>query len=174
LPEEPPPGLPAEPPQTAPDSRPGPASDDFDPKQHIWDGRNWWTADRQQWWDGTRWQGKDSPLTTMAMPEPPPAHKVRRPGYWRDFWLGFVGVIVGNILLAIILNVIANANLGDAVTAPIVAAPWVINIGAIILLAIVRPPAALGMLLAYGIAFGLALLVGIFLAVLCFGGGGVP
>lgn len=40
---------------------PGPGSDEFDPKQHIWDGTNWWTMDRQFWWDGTRWWPRDTP-----------------------------------------------------------------------------------------------------------------
>ena len=54
-------------------------------------------------------------------------------------------------------------------------APWVINFVAVVLLAIVRPRIAIGMLLAYGVALGLALIGGIFLAVICFsGGGGVP
>ena len=84
----------------------------------------------------------------------PVSKKPRPPGYWRDFWLGFLGVIVGNILLA---------------------APWVLNLAALIIAAIVRVPILLGMLLAYGIAFGLAILAGIFLLVLCYsGGGGVP
>jgi len=105
----------------------------------------------------------------------PVSKKRRPPGYWRDFWLGFLGVIVGNILLAIILNSVSSANLGEPVTGIVLAAPWVLNLAALIIAAIFRVPILLGMLLAYGIAFGLAILAGIFLLVLCYsGGGGVP
>ena len=38
-----------------PRSRPDPASDDFDPESHIWDGRDWWTSDGVHWWDGSKW-----------------------------------------------------------------------------------------------------------------------
>ena len=112
----------------------------------------------------------------MPSPSPPATErKPRPPGYWRDFWLGFGGVVLANIVLAQILGAVSSANLGGAATAIILAAPWVLNLVAVIAFAIVRPRVALGMLLAYGIAFGCALLVGIFLAVVCFGGGrGVP
>jgi len=157
-----------------PPSGPGPGSDDFDPKHHVWDGREWWTADHKFWWDGTRWQPQDAPRPETS-PIAPVGKKRRPPGYWRDFWLGFLGVIVGNILLAIILNSVSSANVGEPVTGIVLAAPWVLNLAALIIAAIVRVPILLGMLLAYGIAFGLAILAGIFLLVLCYsGGGGVP
>lgn len=142
--------------------RPGPASDDFDPKSHIWDGRQWWTLDRQFWWDGARWQPQDisrpwEALEPGALPKPK--------GYRRDFWLGFFGTIVGNVLLLIFAT---SGMLGSGLNV----APWILNFGALVLFAIIRPRVALGMLLAYGIALGLALLAGIFLAVVCFGGVG--
>ena len=147
---------------------PGPNTDTFDPKQHLWDGRSWWTSDVRWWWDGARWQSRDTP----SPPPPAAERKPKPPGYRRDFWLGFFGAIVGNIFLVIILNAISSANLGDPTTAIVVAAPWVLNIGALVVFAIVRSRVAVGMLLAYGIALGLALVAGLFLLVLCFGGGG--
>lgn len=35
---------------------PGPGSDDFDPRNHTWDGDTWWTPGRTAWWDGHHWQ----------------------------------------------------------------------------------------------------------------------
>jgi hypothetical protein len=152
---------------------PGPNDDAFDPKQHHWDGIQWWTADYGYWWDGTRWRlrGEQAQQAEQA----PPVRKPRPPGYWRDFWLGFVGVIVFNVLFFIVYSQVI-AGVAGAPGSLLNLAPWILNIGGIIVFAIIRPPVALGMLLAYGIAFALALLAGIFLLVLCFGmsGGGVP
>src|SRR5256885_3369244 len=47
--------------------------------------------------------------------------------------------------------------------------PWILNIGGLIVFAIVRRRVAIGMLIAYATALALALLAGIFLLVLCFG-----
>jgi hypothetical protein len=150
---------------------PGPNADNFDPKRHLWDGRNWWTSDLLWWWDGARWQSRDTPS-----PPPPTAEgkKPRPPGYRRDFWLGFFGTIAVNVILLIALTNIASANYAP-VGSIVNLVPWVVNIGALVVFAIVRPRVAIGMLLAYGIALGVALVAGLFLLVLCFGGGsGVP
>lgn len=80
------------------------------------------------------------------------------------------------MLLLILLPPLANTLyglLGGAVYNAEALAPWVINIGALLLFATVwseHRRIALGMLLAYGVALGLALVAGILLAVLCFGG----
>jgi len=85
-----------------------------------------------------------------------------------------VGVIAGNIALVILIGALGGAVYGQAGSL-LALMPWVLNFGALVLFAIIRPPVALGMLLAYGIALGLALLAGIFIAIICFGGrGGVP
>jgi amino acid transporter len=132
--------------------------------------------DRLFWWDGSRWQPQSAPHVSGLTPSigPPAQRAPRPPGYWRDFWLGFAGVILANIVLVQILGAVSSANLGGAATPIVVAAPWVLNLVAVVAFAIVRPRVALGMLLAYGIAFGCALLAGIVLAVVCFGGRGVP
>jgi hypothetical protein len=46
--------------------------------------------------------------------------------------------------------------------------PWVLNIGGLIVFAIVRSRVAKGMLVAYAVALGVALLAGIFLLAVCF------
>ena len=88
-----------------------------------------------------------------------------------------MGVIAGNIALVILIGALGGAVYGQAGSL-LALMPWVLNFGALVLFAIIRPPVALGMLLAYGIALGLvfdALLAGIFIAIICFGGrGGVP
>jgi hypothetical protein len=153
-----------------PHQGPGPNADDFDPKQHLWDGELWWTADRQYWWGGSTWQSVDKPYQAPDFVGSLPKTR-RRPGWWRDFWLGFVGVIAGNIALVILIGALGGAAYGQAGSL-LALMPWVLNFGALVLFAVIRPPVALGMLLAYGIALGLVLLAGIFLAIVCFGGGG--
>jgi hypothetical protein len=148
---------------------PGPNSEAFDPKQHRWDGIQWWTADGSYWWDGTRWKPRGAP----SQPPPAAAWKPRPPGYWRDFWLGFVGVIAANIVLLVVYSQLTAATTGGPGSL-LNLAPWVLNLGALVAFGIIRPRVMLGMLLAYGIAFGLAVLAGIFLAVICFGSGGIP
>jgi len=100
----------------------------------------------------------------------------RPPGYWRDFWLGLLGTVVVNIVLFIALvNVSGAYGTPDWLMNLVNLGPWVINIGGLILFAFIRPRVAIGMLVAYGIALGLALLAGVVLFVLCFSGGaGVP
>lgn len=125
--------------------------------------------DRLFWWDGAQWQSYDAPHVSGLSPglvAPPAAGKVRPPGYWRDFWLGFIGVVAGNVVLLIVINATAAGGSPGTVAS---LAPWILNIGALILFAIIRPRVALGMLTAYGVAFALVLCAGIFLLVLCFG-----
>jgi hypothetical protein len=110
------------------------------------------------------------------VPAPGPSERRGRPpGWWRDFWLGFFGIIALNVVLGFVLSSIAGANLGDATVGIVTTAPWVVNLVAIVVLGIVRLPALFGALTAYAVAFGLVILAGILLAVVCFsGGGGVP
>jgi len=100
----------------------------------------------------------------------------RPPGYWRDFWLGLLGTVAVNIALYVIyLNVASASGAPDWLMNLANLGPWILNLGALILFAFIRPRVAIGMLVAYGIALGLALLAGIVLFVLCFtGGAGVP
>jgi hypothetical protein len=156
-----------------PTARPAPGSDDFDPSRHKWDGNLWWTDDKKYWWDGSAWKSVDDPYKAPDFVGPVGRTK-RPPGFWRDFWLGFFGVIALNVVMFIGLNALASANLGD-VSGIVTSTPWVVNLIAIVVLAIVRVPALLGALTAYGVALGLALLAGIVFLVICFsGGGGVP
>ena len=48
------------------------------------------------------------------------------------------------------------------------ALPWLVNIGVLIFFAIKRPPVLFGMLTAYGIALGTAVLAGILFLAFCF------
>jgi hypothetical protein len=163
----------------APHTGPGPNDDTFDPKKHFWDGNEWWTADRLFWWDGARWQPWDAPHPSRlaaAGTQPAPRRAPRPPGYRRDFWFGFAGTVAVNIALFIIISTISAANYGQVGTV-LGLVPWLVNIGGLILFAIIRPRVALGMLLAYGVAFALVLMAGIFFLVLCFGltrGSSVP
>ena len=135
--------------------------------------------DRLFWWDGAQWQPQDAPhISGLAsgLVVPPAKGKVRPPGYWRDFWLGFAGTVAGNIVLAIVSQAALGSN-PSAFGSVASLAPWVLNILALVVFAIVRPRVAIGMLVAYATGLALALLAGIFLLVLCFGmarGGGVP
>jgi hypothetical protein len=69
------------PPEQAPDA-PGPNSDDFDAKQHIWDGTNWWSLDKQRRWDGSRWNPVAAPAVVSAEPPPPPKVSPDGKFYW--------------------------------------------------------------------------------------------
>ena len=149
---------------------PGPGQPGWWPASHILYLSEWWTQDGYYWWDGTAWADRNAP---GAPPAPAPRVRAGRPpGYWRDFWLGFAGVIVVNIVMLIIVSALSPAAYDGNWSNQLNLVPWVVNIGGLILFAFIRPRVAIGILLAYGIAFGLAILAGIFLAVLCFGGGG--
>ncbi len=158
-----------------PANRPRPGSDDFDPKQHTWDGREWWTADHKLWWDGTRWQPEDAP---RPQPAPGTRQKPRPPGWWRDFWLGLAGTIVGNGLLFVLVSLLLRSD-SPTVQQIALALPWLVNLGLLIFFAIKRVPVALGMVTAYSVAFGLVLVAGIVFLAICFGAlgsgqGGIP
>lgn len=159
---------------------PSPGSDDFKPKEHRWDGTQWWTRDRQFWWTGKRWRS-----VTDTEPDPLEADQSHTPlkpkgEHGPGLWIGFFGAIAGNVLLLILLAAARDAlfNLvGDAAFTIQGLAPWVLNIGALIAFA-AWPRGhriALGMLLAYGVALALGVVGAILLAVICFGGSrGVP
>ena len=70
----------AEPPP--PTDAPAPSSDDFDPEQHVWDGTNWWSLDKQRWWDGSRWRSVAAPVDASAAPPPPPQVSPDGKFYW--------------------------------------------------------------------------------------------
>ena len=155
-----------------PTTRPRPGSDDFDPKQHFWDGANWWTADRERWWDGVAWQPKQVPRPSGSVG---PAGRERPHGFWRDFWVGLAGTVVGNGALLLLVSALIQTN-NQTVQPIALALPWLVNIGVLIFFAIKRPPVLFGMLTAYGIALGTAVLAGILLLAFCFaaGSGGIP
>ena len=157
-------------------TRPGPGSDDFNRNDHLWFEGEWWTKNRDFWWDGTRWRHRSEPHVGYVPPSlQAPRRKPRPPGWWPNFWLGFFGVIAANIILVIIITNVLGAVTDPGVTQLLLAAPWILNLAALVVFGFVRPAVALGMLLAYGIAFGLVLLAGIFLVAVCFSGrGGVP
>jgi hypothetical protein len=70
----------AEPPP--PTDAPAPGSDDFDPKQHLWDGTDWWSLDKQRWWDGSQWRSVAAPVDASAAPPPPPQVSPDGKFYW--------------------------------------------------------------------------------------------
>ncbi len=70
----------AEPPP--PTDAPAPSSDDFDPQQHLWDGTNWWSLDKQRWWDGSQWRSVAAPVVASAAPSPPPQVSPDGKFYW--------------------------------------------------------------------------------------------
>jgi hypothetical protein len=54
---------------------PGPGSRDFDPKNHYWDGKTWWSSsDKQWWWDGVHW----SSFTTFTGEHVQPRNNQRK------------------------------------------------------------------------------------------------
>lgn len=141
---------------------PGPGSDDFDPRKHFWDGKEWWTADRMRWWDGARWQRWDAPHPSGL--EPPEAAtrsqtRVRaNPVHVRDFWLGFTGWLVVN---GVLVFVVAAQPTGTSLGAWLVVA----NVLALVAMAFLRRThLVLGMLTAFGTAFAVVVLAGVFFA----------
>jgi hypothetical protein len=78
-----------------------------------------------------------------------PKARVRR----RDFWLGFTGWLVVNVVLVIVVNQL-----------PVIAggALLLANLTAIVAFAFVRGMVALGMLTAFATAFAVVVLAGIF------------
>ena len=154
------------------DLGPGPNSEDFDPKQHIWDGREWWTQDRSHWWDGAQWQPRDAPhvsgLAQMAgaATDQQAALTPVNPAHRRDFWIGFslwfvvnTAFVVGVQLFASALNPTANGLLLLA------------NILVLGVMAFVRSFVALGMVTAFAAAFVLTIFEGCFFTLSDFAGG---
>ncbi len=124
-------------------------------------------AARRAWMEAAQ----QAAVETSRTPPPKVQHG---PG----LWIGFFGAIAGNVLLLILLSAVGNSlfNLvGDAAFTIQSLAPWILNIGALIALA-VWPRGrriVLGMLLAYAVALALVLVGAILLAVICFGGGAI-
>jgi len=52
--------------ETAAPADRGSESNVFNPNEHYWDGKTWWSKDRGSWWDGKAWRTKDSPATITA------------------------------------------------------------------------------------------------------------
>ena len=118
---------------------------------------------------------------TPSLPEQEAEKKKRR----RDFWLGMIGSIVGNLVLIGLVVLVAilgstamsgadeNAIVNIIISAIIWALnilPWALNI-IVIILALVkhRPGIVLGILASYAIAFVLVLIAGVILTIYCFG-----
>jgi hypothetical protein len=103
----------------------------------------------------------------------------------RDFWIGFIGSIVGNLVLALIFGALSivyasavsrvseQGNTADIVFSILLIAvnilPWVVNI-AVIVVSLVkhRSGIALGMLASYGLAIALATIAGVLFVAYCF------
>jgi hypothetical protein len=130
---------------------PGPASDEFDPKQHIWDGRDWWTLDRRYWWDGSVWREGPRP------PEAPRPPFVSTPARRRDFWLGFTGwLLINGLAELVIVNLLSS-------TGAFATLAWgllILNIVVPVVLAIRRSRIALGALTAFGCALAISVVEG--------------
>lgn len=102
-----------------------------------------------------------------------------------DFWIGFVGSIVGNVLLALLYfgamfflgsGKSVNSTLPVVITGIISAIgsllPWALNIAAIIIVLVKhRQWIAFGILASYGAALALAIIAGIALTIWCFASG---
>lgn len=102
-----------------------------------------------------------------------------------DFWISFVGSIVGNVLLALLyFGVVTllsngksiNSTLWVVITGIITAIgsllPWALNIAAIIIALVKhRQWIAFGILASYGAALALAIIAGIALTIWCFASG---
>jgi len=154
LPDDPPDQL-----RSDPSEWPGAGSDDFDPKSHIWDGREWWTSDRQFWWDGFQWQSRDVPHTPRAPARWEPEAELSPQGRRRrrDFWLGFIGwfAVNGAVLIVIARLEIGAQQIGSGVL-------LVANLTALTVLAFLRGYVALGMVTAFGVIFGAVVAGGVF------------
>lgn len=105
-----------------------------------------------------------------------------------DFWLGFGGSFIGNVLLILLYlaampYIISNqfrtptggsttTILADIANEIIILLPWVLNIGAIIVSLILhRRYITFGILASYGAALVLTIIAGIVFTILCFASG---
>ena len=100
----------------------------------------------------------------------------------KDFWLGFIGWWVLNILMGVIGFVISlavtpmmsnmdfetSANLMNTVSLLASCLPLLINVGLMILFAFTRSQVALGMLTAFGVALLITICLGVIATVACF------
>lgn len=102
----------------------------------------------------------------------------------RDFWIGFVGWFLGNVVLcllqwfgsALLLGMVGSFDQGgdvdgaliNALSVVLAALPWVLNLGIIIFFAFTRSQIALGMLAAFGAAIALVIIVGVVTLAACF------
>lgn len=111
---------------------------------------------------------------------PSQAEEIEKKKKHRDFWLGFIGSIVLNLVIGglIILAFALNGyfqNTTNPGNAPGILAnltfilPWVVNIAAIVLALVIRRPAiVLGILASYAVGFILSLCVMLIMMVVCF------
>ena len=119
----------------------------------------------------------------IPLPDPALEKKQKR----RDFWLGFGGSIVGNILLSALSSCLTTMlptlfTIGDTqgyispstrLTISIFLGgfglPVLVNIGVLIFVLVRRRHRiVLGMLASYGLFFALALIAGLVIAIVCF------
>ncbi len=120
---------------------------------------------------------------------PEVVHKTPEPlGYYndkrkqkKDFWIGFGGSIVGNVLLALLQTLIAPMRrrtpgsaspqtMGMFIVSTIISLlPWLINFAAIVVPIILgRKWIAFGILASYGAGLALAIIAGIIFTIVCF------
>lgn len=102
----------------------------------------------------------------------------------KDFWIGLLGSIVGNLLLVglyiLIMNLAQGPSQREGMTSILLSIatvivgllPWVLNIAAIIVALIVhRNWIAFGILASYGALLALAVVAGIVFTIVCFSQG---
>ena len=154
----------SEPPPDPQSGRPGPGSGDFDPKKHYWDGKEWWTADRELWWDGVRWQPSSAthvpgvrgttPLFTL------PSRAPRNPSL--HFWAAFTFWFLGNVLYEVLTISALLSSPSSSGSGLLLALAWLpANVVGIPLLTLVSARAALGSLAAFACAFANTVVEGI-------------
>lgn len=103
----------------------------------------------------------------------------------KDFWIGFAGWFIGNIILCLlqflgstlVLGLVGAFDQGNtdlsgaavnAISILLSVLPWLLNLGLLIFFAVTRTQIALGMLVAFAVSIALVILAGVVLTVACF------
>jgi hypothetical protein len=129
------------------------------------------------------------PMENEGLGVPPLDAALEKKKHWRDFWIGLVGSTVGNIVLAVMIFIIQiGTNLLEVALTDVIdeqvrsiltgivlmllyALPFMINIGALILMLVRhRKWIAIGILVSYALAFLLSLIIGVIYLAACFWG----